>query len=56
MAYPMYITSFLFQLHQEMKETLHTGHLGIDERCKRRTRDILYWPGINAHLEDYVAS
>ena len=42
-------------LRQEMKETLHTGHLGI-ERCKRRARDTLYWPGINAHLEDYVES
>ena len=42
-------------LRQEMKETLHTGHSGI-ERCKRRARDTLYWPGINAHLEDYVAS
>ncbi len=42
-------------LRQEMKETLHTDHSGI-ERCKRRARDTLYWPGINAHLEDYVAS
>ena len=42
-------------LRQEMKETLHTGHSGI-ERCKRRARDTLYWPGINAHLEDCVAS
>ena len=42
-------------LRQEMKETLHTGHSGI-ERCKRRARDTLCWPGINAHLEDYFAS
>ncbi len=42
-------------LRQEMKETLHIGHSGI-ERCKRRARDILYLSGINAHLEDYVAS
>ena len=35
-----------------MKEALHTGHSGI-KRYKRRERD---WPGINAHLEDYVAS
>ena len=42
-------------LFQEMKETLHTGHSGI-ERCKRGARDTLYWRGINAHLEDYVAS
>ena len=42
-------------LRQEMKEILHTGHSGI-ERCKRRARDTLYWPGINAHMEDYVAS
>lgn len=38
-------------LRQEMRERLHTGHSGI-ERCKRRVRDTLYWPGINAHLED----
>ena len=42
-------------LHQEMKETLHTGHSGI-ERCRRRARDTPHWPGLNAHLEDYVAS
>ena len=38
-----------------MKETVHTGNSGI-ERCKQCVRDTLYWPGINAHLEDYVAS
>ena len=42
-------------LRQEMKETLHTGHSGI-ERCKRRAKDTPYWPGINAHLDYYVAS
>ena len=42
-------------LCQEMKETLHTGHSGI-ERRKRGARDTLYWRGINAHLEDYVAN
>ena len=42
-------------LRQEMKAILHTGHSGI-ECCKRRARDTQYWPGINAHLEDYVAS
>ena len=42
-------------LRQEMKETLHIGHSGIG-RCKRRARDTLYLSGINAHLEDYVAS
>jgi len=41
-------------LRQEMKEILHTGHSGI-ERCKRRARDTLYWPGINTYMEDYVA-
>ena len=38
-------------LPQEMKETLHTGHSGI-ERCKRRARDTLYWPGINDDDDD----
>ena len=30
----------------EMLQLIHEGHLGI-EKCKRRARDILYWPNMN---------
>ena len=36
-------------LREEMKHLLHVGHLGI-AKIKEKTRDILYWPGINADL------
>ena len=42
-------------MRQEMKEILHTWHVGI-EWCKRRSRDTLCWPGIKAHLEDFISS
>ena len=42
-------------LRKEMLEKLHGSHLGI-EKCKLRARDVLYWPGMNDHLAQYVAS
>ena len=41
-------------LRQEMLTRIHTGHLGI-EKCKRRARDLLFWPRMNAQIEDVVS-
>ena len=36
------------RLRPEVLKRTHESHLGI-EKSKRRARDILYWPNINAH-------
>ena len=38
----------------EMLQLIHEGHFGI-EKCKRRTRDILYWPNMNQDVYDTVS-
>ena len=40
-------------LRKEMKETLHTSHLGI-EGTLRRARELLYWPGMNADIKQFI--
>ena len=40
-------------LRPEMLRLLHEGHLGI-EKCKRRARDTMYWPAMNADIEQLV--
>ena len=40
-------------MQKDMKDLLHTGHVGI-ERCKRRARESIYWPGLNGELKDLV--
>jgi transposase InsO family protein len=40
-------------LRSETLKIIHNAHLGI-EKCKRRARDILFWPGMNAEIEDLV--
>lgn len=40
-------------LRKEMLHRIHSSHLGID-KCRRRARDILYWPGMNAQIADLV--
>lgn len=40
-------------LKKQMLNLIHDGHLGID-RCKRRAREVLFWPGIAKDIEDYV--
>ena len=37
----------------EMLQLIHEGHLGI-EKCKRRARDIMYWPNMNQHVYDIL--
>ena len=41
-------------LRTEMLQKIHENHLGI-EKCKRRARDILYWPGMNNKIAQMVA-
>ena len=40
-------------MRAEMLQLIHKGHLGI-EKCKRRARDILYWPNMNKDVYDTV--
>lgn len=40
-------------LRPEILRRLHEGHLGI-EKCKRRARSTVYWPGINKDIEIMV--
>lgn len=42
-------------LRQEMLETLHESHIGIT-KTKMRARQILYWPGIDTDIENFIAS
>ncbi|CAK1595003.1 unnamed protein product [Parnassius mnemosyne] len=36
-----------------MLKIVHEGHLGID-RCKRRARQVIFWPGMSRDIEMYV--
>ena len=40
-------------MRKEMKNILHSGHLGI-VKTKLRARDSLYWPGITKALENII--
>lgn len=40
-------------LREEMLARVHEGHLGI-ERCKRRAREVMYWPGMAEDVERVV--
>ncbi|XP_063370715.1 uncharacterized protein LOC134659037 [Cydia amplana] len=40
-------------LRADMLETIHEGHMGID-RCKRRARQVVFWPGITQDIEAFV--
>ena len=41
-------------LRPEMLRRIHTGHLGI-EKCKKRGCDVLFWPGMNAQIQEMVS-
>ena len=41
-------------MQKEMLAVIHSSHLGV-EKCKRRARDVLYWPGMNSEIEDVVS-
>ena len=40
-------------LRTEMKTLIHQGHLGI-ENCKKRARQVLFWPLMNNEIEDMI--
>lgn len=42
-------------LRKEMLKRLHEGHLGM-EKCKRRARTAVYWPGINTDIDKMVSN
>ena len=41
-------------MQPEMLKLIHSSHLGI-EKCKRRARDVLYWPGMSSQIENIVS-
>lgn len=42
-------------LRKEMLTKIHTGHRGI-EKCRNRAKQVMYWPGIYAQMEEMVNS
>lgn len=42
-------------LRKEMLKKIHAGHLGI-EKCKRRAREVMYWPRINQDVTNGVSN
>ena len=40
---------------EQMKQELHLGHPGA-EGCLRRARDVLYWPGMNAEIKEWIST
>lgn len=40
-------------LRKLMLKKIHVGHLGI-EKCRRRARQVMYWPGLNQSISDMV--
>ena len=41
-------------LQPKMLAVIHSSHLGVG-KCKRRARDVVYWPGMNAEIGDVVS-
>ena len=42
-------------LRKQMLQKLHEGHLG-EVKCKRRAREVMYWPRINQDISQTTAS
>ena len=40
-------------LRAQTLERIHEGHMGT-EKCKRRARKNVYWPGMNSDIEEIV--
>ena len=43
----------LEKMRKDMLQRIHEGHMGI-EKCRRRARQCIYWPGINTQIEETV--
>ena len=43
------------KMQPEMLQCIHSSHLGI-EKCKRRARDVLFWPGMISQIQDTVSN
>ena len=41
-------------LRKKIREKLHAAHTGV-QSCLRRAREVVYWPGMNKDLTDYIA-
>ena len=41
-------------MRREMLEKIHVGHMGI-EKCRRRAREIIFWPGMSSEISDLVS-
>jgi transposase InsO family protein len=41
------------QQRRDVMEKLHASHSGI-QSCLRRAREVVFWPGMNSDLEEYV--
>ena len=41
-------------LRKKIREKLHVAHTGV-QSCLRRAREVVYWPGMNKDLTDYIA-
>ena len=41
------------ELRKDILERIHSGHLGMD-KCKRRARDSVFWPGLTNQIEQRV--
>ena len=42
-------------LRKKVREKLHVAHTGI-QSCLRRAREVVFWPGMNKDLTDYIAN
>ena len=40
-------------MRKEMKQKLHSGHLGINSSL-RRARDLIFWPGMSNDIRQYI--
>ncbi|XP_011664712.2 uncharacterized protein K02A2.6-like [Strongylocentrotus purpuratus] len=42
-------------LRKEMKEKIHSSHLGM-EGCLRRARESIFWPGMASEIKQFIAT
>ena len=45
----------LQSMREEIKQKLHQSHLGL-QGCLRRGREVVYWPGMNKDIEDFIST